>query len=438
MSVRDRIDDVLNIIRSDRDPREDPDGAAGRLLLVAVGALMIQAAFRLWAVLEPLSIIGTATVLLVGAVGWQFAMFAALDIDLQKHGHRLAYAVLVVLGLAVFTSLIAAGLFQQFPTDSLLYTAYSADLILQGINPYTATMEGAFAWGGTAHAFATPRIDGTVVTSYSYPVGAALALAPAVASPVPVRGLVVLVAVALGAVIVHASPAKLALAAPMALMAGRNMVITAGGGVWDVLWALPFVLALRWVHHEEHARGGLALGLACAIKQLPWMAAPFIAVRQWRLGNRRGAVVGTGAAVAVFGLINAPWIVAGPVAWVRGVIAPLGVGAPLVHQGLGLTLLTFSGLYALPTWWHGLALVVAATVALTVTAAYPERVGYAVWLAPPFLLWFHYRSLVSYFIVFLPVAVLAVLATNDRVRDAPLPWPTRDRAPAPAEVVPDD
>ena len=74
--------------------------------------------------------------------------------------------------------------------------------------------------------------------------------------------------------------------------------------------------------------GPFALGLACSIKQTPWFCLPFLAIglfieacntgrRPVQLVMRYLAIV-----VAVFVVVNIPFIVWQPMAWARGTFLP--------------------------------------------------------------------------------------------------------------------
>lgn len=77
---------------------------------------------------------------------------------------------------------------------------------------------------------------------------------------------------------------------------------------------------------------GAAVGLACAIKQTAWFIAPALLVLSLREGRARDLRYSAGACLA-FVVINLPFILAGPSAWLDGVLSPQT--HPLFALGFG-------------------------------------------------------------------------------------------------------
>jgi len=157
------------------------DSAAAKMLLVFTSAAMIFAGFRIWASLEPSSLIGFIAVFSLHASAVQLLVFAVADVNMERYGRYIAYAVVGVLVLSLLASLVRAFL-PKLSTDAMMFSAYSTELVLQGRNPYLASMKPAFQQEGVAAQFSTPRIDGTTVHSMSYPAGAVLAFVPQAAT----------------------------------------------------------------------------------------------------------------------------------------------------------------------------------------------------------------------------------------------------------------
>jgi len=102
-------------------------------------------------------------------------------------------------------------------------------------------------------------------------------------------------------------------------------------GLLVITWAMPTTAA-----------GGLALGLACGVKQTAWFFVPALLVTAHVRGGFRSTVRVAGAGAAGFLLLNAGFIVAGPSAWLDGILAPARDG--LFPLGAGAIGLVTSGL----------------------------------------------------------------------------------------------
>jgi uncharacterized membrane protein len=410
------------------------DSAAARTLLLVTGGMMVFVGFRFWGIIEPQSIVGAAVVIGAYAVAAQLMVFGATGVDAARWGRWIGAAVAIILTLATFGAIIRASgdALPRHGTDAMLFSRYSTDLFLAGENPYTHSMAPAIRDAHEA-LYATPRIDGTIVDSLSYPAGAVLAFVPQAATVgaagIGLRLTLILATLAAALLLINDAPAQLSIAGIAVLIAGRNWWVVSAGGVIDMLWILPVLLAMRYWYAERWSVAAVWMGIACGIKQQPWFMLPFLAAWVWQtaptwraFGRRAAATIGPG--VAAFLALNLPFIAWDPGAWLGGVLTPVTGSAPMVHHGVGLSVLTWTGLYALPTWWHALAVGVVGFVALVAYSLWFGRLKWAAWVIPVALLFVNYRSLNSYFTAFLPIAFYAILCQYDVVdRGVSVPAP---------------
>ncbi|HEX6779017.1 MAG TPA: glycosyltransferase 87 family protein, partial [Ktedonobacterales bacterium] len=159
------------------------------------------------------------------------------------------------------------------------------------------------------------------------------------------------------------------------------------------------------------------LGIGCSVKQLTWLFLPFYllwVVRRagWKQASISGALCGL-----VFFVINAPFLLASPVAWASSMLLP--ITEPAFPGGIGLIALAQGGwLPSFPTWvysglemvcyvgllgWYALHLF---SRKITNTEIQILGTWGLVMATLPLLL--ASRSLISY-IMFLPVLALAAL-----------------------------
>ena len=197
------------------------------------------------------------------------------------------------------------------------------------------------------------------------------------------------------------------------------------GGVTDALF-MPLLIgaAVRWDQFPAQRgraawRGPVLLGLAMAIKQTPWLVAPFvlagIVIEARRNGNRASAarccLRYAGIAFGAFALPNLPYFAASPAAWLRGILTPFS--AQVVPAGQGLVSISLS----LPVGGGSLLAysLAAAVVMLGLLASY--AVAYpalkpATFLLPSVVLFFGTRSFGSYLVMLLPAAIAAAATTR--------------------------
>ena len=177
-------------------------------------------------------------------------------------------------------------------------------------------------------------------------------------------------------------------------LANVSMWSSVVGGNLDVVMILLIVVA--WLWRDRRWLSALALGLAMACKQPAWFFVPFYVILIWREQNRREACLRLVIAGSLALVINLPFIIWNPGAWLAGVLAPMA--DPMFPLGVGLVnLSSYHLLPYLPSWVY-LSLEAGAMVGML--ACYwricRERPEAAMLLAvvPLFLAW---RSLPSYF-----------------------------------------
>ncbi|HKV83441.1 MAG TPA: hypothetical protein VJN88_02725 [Ktedonobacterales bacterium] len=352
----------------------------------------------------------------------------------------LSAAATIVLGVGLIMTNTPAN---AYGSDDAAFNHYNARLALDGVNPYTA--DGQF-WAAVAafpHAGATPLRRGRYANSrfgpsltqlvadvraelanpasrgpefdpaslHSYPALAFLVNVPALAlgsaTTLPVSFLA-LVAFLLAAV--WGAPRSLRGGLWLALLSNQILVLLALRGSFDIIALLPALLAWRTL--DRRWLSPILLGVACAVKQLVWPLLPLYAVIVWRRDGPRAALTRLGVVGVAFLVPNAPFIVAGPGAWLRSMLLP--VTLPEFPSGIGLVAFARAGLLPLFPSMVYTTLEVAALVALVVwfararTMPRPE-LALIVGLLPFLLAW---HSATTYFAAIPALAVYASIAAR--------------------------
>lgn len=396
----------------------------GRLLMVLSAALLLQMGVRFWQILSPGFAPGAVAVGLTYGTAIGLLVLAVVDVDLERWGHLIAgWCALVIVGGAGVVLWWQPGV--TFGTDALLFSRVSVDLLLAGQNPFAADMLAGAEQYSADFLHVTPQTNGAAIDSLSYPAGMVLWFVPeaVLGAGSGSLGLTLLVvAGAILALLILESPAVLALAPVVVMLGARNLVLASVGGILDALWVLPLLVAMRYWHLERYAAAAVAFGVAAGTKQTVWPIAGALAIWLWAESEDLEAFLGrvqttVGYGLAGFMALNLPFIVWNPRAWLTSVFVPLASGAPMIHQGVGVTLLSVGDIYALPKGYHGLLAFLAVVVFLGLYALYWDRAPWAAWLLPPVALFFYYRSLNSYYIWFVPVAYFALLCHLDARRE---------------------
>ena len=320
-----------------------------------------------------------------------------------------------------------------YTTDSAAFEQIGARALLHGLNPYTASMSAVRNLVSVPNRYWTYTIDGGHVAHTSYPAGSFLFAVPAMAlgEAHNVVDYVDLAAwVVTGLLVFALLPRSLRWLAGLLLL--TPVLVTMGT---DATF-LPFLVLAVWrwdrygVGDAGVARwiGPVALGLACATKQTPWFFVPFLALgiafETRRAGRRVAPVVARylGTVLLVFAAVNLPFALWSPAAWAHGALLPLV--EPLVADGQGLVTLATHGL----TGGVDLTLLAAAGalayVSLLVAfGAYYPRLK-RVWpILLPLAFFFATRSLSSYLVDLVPVALVAATSVA-AARPSPEPATT--------------
>ena len=344
----------------------------------------------------------------------------------------LGVAQCVKIGVASFSA-------PQYSNDGTTLDHYAAQQLLDGHNPYaTSNIVDAVRYLHQDAAFTTPLRQGVFASrapgdypseaerravfvqqaghpggpvefesQVSYPALAFLPLVPFVWAGLPsVVLFFALCLLALAALMIRSAPSDARLWLALLLLADTPLLNATLVGDLDVFYILLLFVAWRWFHRPVVAT--LAFGLALAAKQLAWFFAPFYLFYVWRRSGGRAALERLAGAIAIFAVINAPFVINNPSAWLRGVLAPQL--DPMFPLGTGLVRLSLAGVAPLAPSGVYLALEALAILVCLFVYWRERRPAAGMGFVLPVLpLWFAWRSLTTYFyFVTLPALVLAL------------------------------
>ena len=317
-----------------------------------------------------------------------------------------------------------------YGTDAIAFDQYAAELFRSGINPYMQSLLPSLQQFHVPPIYHTYLLDGGEVDGLSYPALSFFAYLPALWLGVRAQAAVFTdLAFWVGAFLLlwRLLPRQVAWTAglTLGLVTYANFVV---GGVTDALF-LPFVfLALwRWDQYADLDASVLArwlppvaLGLAVSVKQTTWFLVPFLLIalaHESRLHGTRAALMKPlrylTTVFAVFAVINLPFAVWSPSAWLHGITLPLT--SPIVPGGQGIINMSLFERLGGNLDDYRMAGSLAVITALAAFALYYGRLKRAWFPLVALIFFWPTRSFASYLIDLLPAAILA--ATT--VRSAP-------------------
>lgn len=358
---------------------------------------------------------------------------AQSQLDLERLDRWLL--VLALLALGAFAAAWLHGT-SGYGTDEAAFQQGAAMLLVHGHNPYGANLLSALAAYSTPSRFATHMMNGGLVTTYGYPafplyIVAAFVELTGGGQAVPIADVAMLMVATV--VMFKLLPVGWR---GLAVIIGVGFPILTGfalAGVNAIIaMAALLVVAFGWTATGETGRlsradliRAVALGVALATNQIAWFVTPFLLIgtyllRHSQFGPRRALKLAAsylGTALATFVVINLPFIVWDPSAWVTGVAAPLTQHAIPYGQGLiGLTLFLRMGGGALDAYNYGAALLYVAL--LIVYASGFRRLARACFLLPIGALFVSGRSLGEYWLTLIAVMAIGAMTCQSQAISA--------------------
>lgn len=303
------------------------------------------------------------------------------------------FVVLLTIGLGIGSGILKID---PYGSDNAAAIPYAAQLLLKGQNPYnTFVLADAVAQSGLPPEYVTRLQDGTQWTSYIYPAGSFLAVAPFLA--LGLSDLRFFYAACILAMIfflyAHAAPQDRILLLAVVLSHHVFTKLFFAGGLPEPLWGL--LVMGSWYYRRRVFLGAGLLGFAASAKQLGAFFLPFYAVYVFRTKGRRTAIISFCIGLGVFALTNLPFILGAPSEWFGSMV---GVSmAPLPPQGTGLAILATEAGLGVPNAFYTLVSLVALIASLTSLFFVPKGSLGLAWVLPLVPLWFSLRSLSSYF-----------------------------------------
>lgn len=407
--------------------------------------------------------LGLAT---IGALGW--ATFMAWNsIIAQPAVGAMAMVAFVLLGIVavatlvvpsrllviteILTLVLACGVLigwaigvlygnPQYGTDEAAFIQGAAQLALGGHNPYTANLAPFLQVFRVPEQYATYLLNGGISKALAYPSGSFLIVEPFILLTHGTQAVIIASIACLLASMILAFvllPPTWRMLGMLTVAASAILFAFSLSGL-SVVACLPFlvVVAARWempaLEHRLTLRviaQAVALGIACAISQLAWFVAAFLLVGLLRTALKhattrealRRVAVFVAIAVVVFVVLNAPWILANPSAWLRGIFLPITQKAIPYGQGF-IDLAVYYHLGGGSLAAFSLLGDIAILVLLGAYWIWFDALPSALWILPGIALWFPTRSLAEYFTVLAPLWVIGYVSEL-RVSRESLPTP---------------
>ena len=364
----------------------------------------------------------------LAAIGLSMAISGCLLDSKHLKSSTLASLLAVFVGFLLW-SWVQVHLQPSYGTDEIAFNEYAARLLQHGLNPYTHSMQPAFDLFRVSPNGFTLRLDGTPVETFSYPSLSFLPYVPllmaGMTSQVAIFVNVLLwVLVGIELYVLMPEKTRIFIAPVFSIAAYTGFAV---GGVTDPLYLVFLLPSVKYLYlfntSQKWTRwiAPVGLGLAIAVKQTPWVIAPFLLFALFldaRSGEdnafaRRQSIRFVSFTVLVAVIPNLPFMAWDLKAWLEGVLTPIQGGLVPAGQGL-IALSTFLGIGGGDLGLVTAGMVLLFVLLLLLHLVFSAQLGRAFLIFPSLILFMASRSFATYLIMLIPVMLVAT-GTSGRV-----------------------
>jgi len=391
-----------------------------RFGFLSTGSLMLFWASKIWE-RGQIAINHEVIVLTIGLYVMGFLLLGLAMLNVSRLARYIAIIPMAALiGLAFNFYVTIEISTPSYGTDTLALSHVAAETLLAGDNPFSVqgqeTVIAASERFGLPATFVTPKTDGESIDRLlSWPAGHFLPFVPALKLGITdLRWVVGFVEVLTFLLLWWKAPPALRPLTFLPILIDPDLGVNyPAGGVTDFIWVLPLVGTALSLKERRYVLAAVLFGVAAAIKQQPWILAPFLMIWVWHdyaaltLQTRLTAVARfASVAAASFLAINLPFIVWDAESWLASVLLP--ARDQLIPFGSGISMLTQVGIAQLPKHFYTIASLGVWAILVLAYAIHFRALKLAIWLFPAIVLWFGYRSLQNYFIFWTPMLLVAL------------------------------
>jgi len=349
------------------------------------------------------------------------AAFSMLFISMLEDRIIQKLEILVPISLifiALFSAYTISEIFYKgvYRTDSMALTHYAAYFWnFYAWNPYPVDLRHALEVFSVAADYLTFTPSGDIITKLNYPALHFLVYYPFIISGLKdMRWVTFLFQIVSIAYIYAKAPKNLRALMIIPIFAGSDLAINFSAGcLTDFLWVLPMLVVI--FEFKDDKLSGTFYGLACAIKQVPWLLAPFLIIWKWKEGTNakekktglHKVIIFSATALVFFLIPNIFFILKDPTAWFNGISQPVFGNLLVVSQGFSM--LTQIGLVPLPVEFYTICVLTVFAALLVNYFVYFDRLKYTLWIYPAIIMWFSFRGLQNYFIYWIPLLIASLI-----------------------------
>lgn len=393
------------------------DSLGIRIAFIFAGGFLLYEGFQNWLRGD---IITNKEVVILCLFSYMLAFFmlflSTLDEKIIRRSELLIPISLIF--SSVFSIYVISEIFYKgvYRTDTMALTHYAANIWnFPSWNPYPFDLQEALRIFSVDIDYITFTLDGNLITNLNYPALHILIYSPfALIGLQDMRWVTFLFEIGSIIYIYTKAPKNLRALMLIPLFAGSDLAINfTAGCLTDFLWVLPLLVVI--FEFKNDYISGAFYGLACAIKQIPWIFAPFLLISKWKDSEKEENLRKKIFRIMTFCLMSIIFFIVPNMhfmykdfnSWYAGISQPIFGNLLVISQGLSM--ITQTGMIPLPMEFYTICTVVIFIALIINYFVYYDKIKHAMWMFPTIILWFSYRGLQNYFIYWIPMLVASII-----------------------------
>ncbi|KAA8923111.1 glycosyltransferase family 87 protein [Thermoplasma sp.] len=292
--------------------------------------------------------------------------------------------------------------------DEILIQNNAAYLFIHGQDPYIRSNMLKMFYSSQVPLFNTPMLQGGYVYYLIYPgLSVLLFVPPIVFHFNPDYVIAVFNFISIVLLIYYYRKRKLKLQTPLIITAILVSAFYLGftvAGVSAIIWVT--LLAMAYVFRDRPYVSGIFLGLSVAYKQDPVIVIPFFLYFIYKEYGGVHEIKFIAAMVSSFMIVNLPFILMGPLAWMSSILDV--ANQSIIGVGVGPSIISFAGFYHVSPLYFSLLILIIELFLLFLYVRYYNALKYAFFAFPVLIMLFNFRVLISY-LMYWPFLIMIVL-----------------------------
>ncbi|BDC18352.1 hypothetical protein [Acidianus sp. HS-5] len=371
---------------------------------IIIGSIILSATFIISYRVNILNNPITAAILALSFFSAVAIFIIALNPNIINPERKISRIDDIIVTISVMTyTLISIFLIKGYDTDDMEYISFAINYFIHGLNPYLQSYH-------PQNVGATYLLNGNIASTYIYPPLSFLIYTPLYLTFILTHiklyyiNILNIIFEDILAIIVYKEGRKRE--DPIATLPVIFIFITSGllapsfAGVNSSIWAA--FIALSYVYKGK--KSGIFLALADSFNQIPWLITPFLLIYK----KKDIQEVLKGFLISTL-IINVPFLIWNPYAFLH-IITLDEKTIPVAFTGF--TIFNFTTLFNVEPWFFTYAMAVSGIFLIYIYYRFFDRLKESLWVFPLIIMWFSWRTLTSYFIMWPQLMFLSIFNIN--------------------------